>query len=68
MVAQFVKKIRRDSIMTATVNLEKVKELIENEEFAQFLISHSTDLGVPLYVLQTLHDAVERDAQSVDNE
>lgn len=54
--------------MNAIVDLEKVKELIESDEFAQFLLSHSTDLGVPFYVLQTLHDAVERDAQSVDNE
>ena len=38
--------------MNAMVDLEKVKELIESDEFAQFLISHSTDLGVPLYVLK----------------
>lgn len=43
--------------MEMTVNMEKLKEFIENEKFHQFLLSNTTDFGVAAWVLQTLLDA-----------
>lgn len=40
------------------VNLEDVKEFIENEKFHQFLLSNTSDFAVAGWVLQTLLDAL----------
>lgn len=41
------------------VNLEDVKEFIENEKFHQFLLSNTSDFAVAGWVLQTLLDALD---------
>ena len=43
--------------MEMTVNMDNLKEFIENEKFHQFLLSHTTDFGTAAWVLQTLLDA-----------
>ena len=43
--------------MEMTVNMEQLREFIENEEFHQFLLSHTTDFGTAAWVLQTLLEA-----------
>ena len=53
---------------TMEVDLSEVKKFIEDEEFAHFLLEHTSDFSVAAYVLQALLDRVEADAQSLDNE
>lgn len=43
--------------MEMTVNTDNLKEFIENEEFHQFLLSHTTDFATAAWVLQTLLEA-----------
>ena len=51
-----------------TVDLDEVKRVIEDPEFAQYLLSHTTTFGAAAFILQTLLDAVENAAQSVDKD
>lgn len=50
------------------VNLAEVKSVIEHPDFAQYLLSHTTSFGAAAFILQTLLDAVDAAAASVDNE
>lgn len=45
--------------MEMSVNMDNIKEFIENEEFHQFLLSHTTDFRTAAWVLQTLLDAYD---------
>lgn len=50
-----------------TVDLDEVKRVIEAPEFAQYLLSHTTEFGTAAFILQTLLDAVEEAVQQIDN-
>ena len=50
-----------------TVDLAEVKEVIEAPEFAQYLLSHTTQFSTAAFILQTLLDAVDNAAQQLDN-
>lgn len=50
-----------------TVDLEEVKQVIEAPEFAQYLLSHTTQFSTAAFILQTLLDAVDEAAQQFDN-
>ena len=45
--------------MEACVDLNEVKRLIESDDLAKFLLSHSTNFGACLFILQTVHDKLE---------
>lgn len=49
------------------VDLAEVKEVIEHPDFAQYLLAHTRSFGAAAFILQTLLDAVESAAHSVDN-
>lgn len=49
------------------VDLAEVKNVIEHPDFAQYLLSHTTSFGAAAFILQTLLDAVDEAARSVDN-
>ena len=49
------------------VDLDEVKRVVEAPEFAQFLLSHTTQFSSAAFILQTLLDAIEAAASSVDN-
>ena len=49
------------------VDLDEVKRTIEAPEFAQYLLSHTTQFSSAAFILQTLLDAVESAAASLDN-
>ena len=51
-----------------TVDLDEVKDFIESSEFAQFLLSHTTQFSTAAYILQTLLDAVENATQQLDKD
>lgn len=46
------------------VNLQEVKEVIESPDFAQYLLSHTTEFASAAWILQTLLDALDEAAQS----
>ena len=48
------------------VDLDEVKRVIEAPEFAQSLLSHTTQFSSAAFILQTLLDAVEAVAPSID--
>lgn len=50
-----------------TVDLEEVKRTVEAPEFAQYLLSHTTEFSTAAFILQTLLNAIEDAAQSIDN-
>lgn len=42
-----------------TIDLNEVKEFVENEEFVQFLLNNSVNIEVPAFILQVLLDKIE---------
>ena len=50
-----------------TVDLDEVKRVIEAPEFAQYLLSHTTEFASAAFILQTLLNAVEEAAHQIDN-
>ena len=41
------------------VDLNEVTSVVESPEFAQYLLSHTTDFASAAWILQTLLDAIE---------
>lgn len=44
---------------TMLINLEEVEQFIESDEFIQFLLNNTTDLGTCAFILQTIHEKIE---------
>lgn len=42
--------------MNCMVDLKEVKRVIESEDLACFLLSHTSDFGAAAFILQTVHD------------
>lgn len=53
--------------MEVTIDLEEVKNFIENPDFHQYLLAHTPSFETAAFILQSLLDAVETAASSVDN-
>ena len=51
-----------------TIDLQEVKDYIENPKFAAYLLETCPSFECAAFVLQSLLDAVEDAAQSVDKE
>lgn len=39
--------------------LDEVETTVTNDEFAQYLLSHTTDFAVAAFIMQTLLDAID---------
>ena len=39
--------------------LDEVEATVTNDEFAQYLLSHTTDFAVAAFIMQTLLDAID---------
>ena len=50
-----------------TIDLQEVKDYIENPKFASYLLETCPTFECAAFVLQSLVDAVQNAAQSVDN-
>lgn len=50
-----------------TIDLDEVKEFVENEKFTRFLLDAAPSFGCAAFVLSKLFDAVDEAAQSLDN-
>ena len=53
--------------MDITIDLQEVKDYIENPKFAMYLLETCPSFECAAFVLQSLVDAVQNAAQSVDN-
>lgn len=51
--------------MEMSVDLANLKEFLYNEEFHQFLVSHTTDLATAGWVLQTLLDEFDKAVEAL---
>ena len=45
--------------MECMVDLHEVEKFLENDKFIQFLLSNTTDIAIPLFILQTVKDKIE---------
>lgn len=48
------------------VDLDEVRNVVEAPEFAQYLLSHTTQFSSAAFILQTLLGAIEAVAPSID--
>ena len=46
------------------VDLDEVRQVIESPDFAQYLLTHTTDFASAAWILQTLLDAIDVAANS----
>ena len=53
--------------MDMTIDLQEVKDYIENPKFAMYLLETCPSFECAAFVLQSLVNAVQNAAQSVDN-
>ena len=53
--------------MDITIDLQEVKDYIENPKFATYLLETCPNFECAAFVLQSLINAVQNTAQSVDN-
>ena len=45
--------------MECMVDLYEVERLLESDKFIQFLLSNTTNITTPLFILQTVKDKIE---------
>lgn len=45
--------------MEIEVNLNEVKEYVQTDEFIQFMLKTSTNIGVPSFIIQTVLEKVD---------
>ena len=45
--------------LSITVDLKEVNDLVYSDKFVKFLLSNSTDLSTPAFIIQTLEDKIK---------
>lgn len=50
------------------INLKEIDKLIHSNEFIQFLLSHSTELGTSIFIIQTLQEAINTLQETINKE
>lgn len=50
-----------------TIDLQEVKDYIDNSEFTKYLLDTAPSFGCAAFILQSLLNAVDEAAQSIDN-
>ena len=53
--------------MEVEVDLDEVKRTVEAPEFAQYLLSHTTQFSSAAFILQSLLNAIDEAVASLDN-
>ena len=48
--------------------LDEVEATVTNDEFAQYLLSNTTDFAVAAFIMQTLLDAIDEAKEKLTNE
>ena len=52
---------------TVEIDLDNVKTFVENSEFHRYLLENTLDFPTAAWILQTLLNAIDEVANSVDN-
>ena len=45
--------------MEMEVNLNEIKEYVQSDDFIQYMLSTSTNIGIPSFIIQTVLDKVD---------
>lgn len=45
--------------MEINCNLDNIKEFVNSEKFANFLVNNTTDFGTAAFILQTLFEKID---------
>ena len=53
--------------MDITIDLQEIKDYVENPKFTRFLLDSTPSFECASFVLQALLDAVEQASQTLDN-
>lgn len=53
--------------LEVVVDLDEVRDFVESEKFAQFLLANTTEFSSAAFILQSLLNAIECAAQQIDN-
>ena len=48
--------------------LDEVEATVTNEEFAQYLLSHTTDFAVAAFIMQTIFNAIDEAKEKLNEE
>ena len=48
--------------------LDEVEETVTNDEFAQYLLSHTTDFVAAAFIMQTLLNAIDEAKEKINEE
>ena len=43
-----------------TVDIDKIIEFIENEDFINYMLEHTEDMSVPAFILQAIYNELDR--------
>lgn len=43
-----------------TVDIDKIIEFIEDEDFINYMLEHTEDMGVPAFILQATYNEINR--------
>lgn len=46
-------------IMEIEINLSEIKEYVTNDDFIQYLLSTSTNIGIPSFIIQTVLEKID---------
>ena len=47
-------------IMEMEINLNEVKEYVTSDDFIQYMLSTSTNIGIPSFIIQTVLNEVDK--------
>lgn len=45
--------------MEIEINLSEIKEYVTNDDFIQYLLSTSTNIGIPSFIIQTVLEKID---------
>lgn len=46
--------------MELSIDLDEVKNFIEDSKFTQFLLNNTTDINVPAFILSAVYEKIEK--------
>ena len=46
-------------IMEMEVNLNEIKDYVTSDDFIQYMLNTSTNIGIPIFIIQTVLDKID---------
>lgn len=53
-------------MMEMEVNLNEIKEYVQSDDFIQYMLNTSTNIGIPSFIIQTVLDKVDELMEEVE--